>query len=131
MRKHRNSTLDSKYYKEIAQFTGLEEEQVKEVFKYYKLLLLFDIANHKKPKENITITLPCFTTLRLKPYYNQDGTQHLGIKLDRLVRKNRLSCLEEAYFNDKNYLTEYLMQKFSDDMKVQLIKELEDTFDHE
>lgn len=127
MRKRRNSTLDSQYINNISQLTNLTEEEVESVFTFYKLLLLNDIATCADGGGNITITLPCFTTLRLKPCERKDGTQYLSVGIDRLVKKDRLSCLEEAYFNHKNYLVEYLSKQFSEKIKESLLQHMEES----
>lgn len=117
----RNRGIEEKYLHEISQFTEIPVDKVKEVFKYYRLLLLFDIATRKEPKGSINISLPFFSTFRLKPYKNKDGNDYLSIGIDQMVKHDYLKTpLEEAYFNNKNYLLEYLIDRYGHELLVEM-----------
>lgn len=126
----RNQSIEDKYLYEISQFTDLPVDKIKEVFKYYKLLLLFDVATRPKPKGNITICLPLFSTFRLRPYVKKGGEDYLGISVEQRTKNEYLKTpLEEAYFNDKNYLLEYLLDEYGEDLLSQMQKILEESED--
>lgn len=117
----RNQTIEDKYLYEISQFTKLPVEKVKEVFKYYKLLLLFDISNRPEPKGSINISLPLFSTFRLKPYKDKNGRNYLSIGIDQMVKHDYLKTpLEEAYFDNKKHLLEYLIQNYGNELLLEM-----------
>jgi hypothetical protein len=122
----RNKTIELKYLNDIAQLVDLPIEKVKEVFSYYILYLLHDIAIADSPKGTLNINLPCFCSLLLKPNNHPHAKTKLQIEIRQETKNHHLrEILENAYFEDKDYLLEQLIEKFSKDMKTDIEQKLE------
>lgn len=122
----RNKSIEKKYLHDIAELTNLPIEKVKEVFYYYVLYMLHEIAVEDKPKRTISIILPCFCSMLLKENKHPRAKNRLQIEIhsdtkDRHIRK----ILEDAYFEDKDILLEVLIDRFSKEMKNDIQLKLE------
>ena len=110
----RNKTIEKRYIYDIAQLTGLSPQQVKNVFKYYILYILHDIAIAEEPKDTIQIYLPCFCSLLIKPNNLKNAKNKLRISIRPETRDNYLKTkLENAYFENEDLLIKLLAEKFT------------------
>lgn len=115
------SKLEEKFIHNIAQLTGLTISQVKDVFYYYRLLVLHEIAEKPSPKNEIEISLPCFCSLRIKPKGN-----NVMVTIPRFSKDKYVSPLiREAYFNNKNFLLEDLLTQFSKELEKDALEKME------
>lgn len=109
--------LEKKYINNISAITGLSIEKVKEVFDVYRLLLLHEIACTQLPKGSITIPLPCFCSIIISKTTHPGAKNRLQIKLNKYFLRKQRNIIEEAYFDNKDLLTESLLQNFSESLK--------------
>lgn len=113
-------SLEIKYINNISAITGLTVEQVKEVFDVYRLLILHEVACAEKPKNTITIPLPCFCSLIIAETTHPNSKNRLQVKLNKYFMGKQKRYLEEAFFDSKDMLTETVVKNFSQSLKDDL-----------
>ena len=128
--KRRNIDIEQKYLHNIAQLVDLPVEKVKEVFDYYVLYLLHEIAITKEPKGSIKFYLPCFCSLLIKENTIKNAKNKLRITIRPETRDAYLkNKLEDAYFRNKDLLINTLEDKFSETLKNELYEKVKKEFD--
>lgn len=126
----RNIDIEKKYIHNIAELADLPVEKVKEVFEYYVLYLLHEVAIAEKPKGSLQIYLPCFCSLSIKENVVKNAKNKLRIAIRPETRDKYITKkLEDAYFRDKDLLISNLEDKFSKILQNELYEKVKKEFD--
>lgn len=122
MKQHSENILNEKYIHDIAEICGLSEKTVRTVFKIYRLYLLHEIAVADKSGDGeISIELPCFCNLNIKPATNKNSAYGLRISIPNYAMYKHKQYVQKAYFENKDYLMENIMKLLQDRIETEVM----------